>query len=102
MGVSLELPTTFHSVELFGSSIFLSVEAQPDSIKYPFAELLGFNKTTFSEDSILVLYFLNVKSSITAPFNDIDPKIFSFSTLILLFTLRASILDIFLTLIYFL
>ena len=40
---------------------------------------LGPNKITLSSSSRFTLYFLKVKSSIDAPFKDIDPIILLFS-----------------------
>ena len=55
---------------------------------------LGPNKVTLSSSSRLTLYFLKVKSSIDAPFKDIDPIILLFSNWILLLSLNASSLEI--------
>ena len=60
----------------FGISIFLSLVINPLSIKYPSLVFLGAKSLTLSELSKATLYFLKVRSSITAPFKDIEPTIF--------------------------
>ena len=59
----------------FGISTFLSVVINPLSTKYPCSEFLGANKFTFSFPFKTILYSLKVRSSIAAPFKDIDPII---------------------------
>ena len=59
----------------FGTSIFLSVVIKPLSITYPSLELRGVRNFTFSSLSKLTLYSLKVRSSIAAPFKEIDPTI---------------------------
>jgi hypothetical protein len=51
----------------------------PLSIKYPSLVFLGDKSLTFSSLSKATLYFLKVKSSIAAPFKEIEPTIFWFS-----------------------
>ena len=77
--VSLLFPDTDHTEFEFGISIFLSVVINPLSIKYPSLVFLGDKSLTFSSLSRATLYSLKVKSSIAAPFKDIDPIILSFS-----------------------
>ena len=59
----------------FGILTFLSVVINPLSTKYPCSEFLGANKFTFSFPFKTTLYSLKVRSSIAAPFKDIDPII---------------------------
>ena len=92
--VSLLFPDTDHIEFEFGISIFLSVVINPLSIKYPSLVFLGDKSLTFSSLSKATLYFLKVKSSIAAPFKEIEPTMFWFSNWILLLWLKASSLVI--------
>ena len=92
--VNLLFPISDHKESEFGISIFLSEVTNPLSIKYPSSMFLGFNKTTFSLLSNSVLYCLNVKSSMMAPFKDIEPRILLFSKFTLSFWFIASTLEI--------
>ena len=69
-------PDTDQTEFEFGMSIFLSEVINPLSIKYPSLVFLGAKSLTFSSLSKATLYSLKVKSSIAAPFKDIEPKIF--------------------------
>ena len=92
--VNLLFPRTDQTELEFGISIFLSVVINPLSIKYPSLVFLGDKSLTFSSLSRATLYSLKVKSSIAAPFKDIDPIILWFSNWILLLWLKASSLEI--------
>ena len=81
--VSLLLPLIDQIVSEFGTFIFLSDVTKPLSIRYPSSIFLGPNKVILSSLSRFTLYFLKVKSSIDAPFKDIEPMILSFSNWIL-------------------
>ena len=76
--VSLFFPDTDHTEFEFGISIFLSVVINPLSIRYPSLVFLGDKSLTFSSPSKTTLYSLKVKSSIAAPFKEIEPTIFWF------------------------
>ena len=91
--VNLLFPSIDHTESELGISIFLSEVTNPLSIKYPSSIFLGFNKITFSLLSNSVLYFLNLKTSMIAPFRDIEPIIFLFSKFILSFWFIASSLE---------
>ena len=73
------LAATDHTEFEFGISIFLSVVINPLSIKYPSLVFLGDKSLTFSSLSKATLYSLKVKSSIAAPFKEIEPIMFWFS-----------------------
>ena len=72
----------------------LSVDIKPLSIRYPSLELRGERNFTFSLLSKLTLYSLKVRSSIAAPFKEIDPIILWFSNKTLSLSFKASSLDI--------
>ena len=93
--VNLLFPETFQTVEASGMSIFLLVLTKPLSIKYPSSTFLGFNKVILSLPLSSILYSLKVKSSIAAPFKEIDPTTLPFSNWILLFSFKASVLESF-------
>ena len=92
---NLLFPETFQIVDESGTSIFLLVLTKPLSIKYPSSKFLGLNKVTFSLPLSSTLYSLNVKSSIVAPFKEIEPIILLFSNSILSFSFNASFLESF-------
>ena len=71
--VNFLFPDIDQIVSAVGISIFLSVVIKPLSIKYPFVAFLGAKSFIFSLLSKLTLYSLKVKSSIAAPFKEIDP-----------------------------
>ena len=88
--VNFLFPETDQIESAFGISIFLSVVIKPLSIIYPSLELRGARNFTFSSLSKLTLYSLKVRSSIAAPFNEIDPTILWFSNWILSLCCNAS------------
>ena len=92
---NLLLPFIDQIVSEFGTSIFLSDVIKPLSTKYPSSIFLGLNSVTFLLLSKSILYFLKVRSSIEAPFSEIDPITLWFSNWILLFWFKASSLEIF-------
>ena len=69
-------PDTDQTELEFGISIFLSEVIKPLSIKYPSLVFLGVKRVTFSSLFKATLYSLKVKSSIAAPFKEIEPTIF--------------------------
>ena len=92
--VNLLFPCTDQIVLALGISIFLSLVIKPLSTRYPSLVFLGAKSLTFSSLSKLTLYSLNVKSSIAAPFKDIDPTTLWFSNWILSLWPKASSLEI--------
>ena len=90
--VNFLFPETFQIVEASGISIFLLVLTKPLSIKYPSSTFLGLNKIILLSPLSSTLYSLKVKSSIAAPFKEIDPTTLLFSNWILLFFFKASVL----------
>ena len=88
--VNFLFPRIFHTVEEFGTSIFLLFVTNPLSIKYPSSKFLGLRRITFSLSLSFLLYCLKVKSSIVAPTREIDPIILSFSNFTLSFSVSPS------------
>ena len=86
-GFNFLLPSIVHNVFESGTSIFFELVAQPVSTKYPLWIFFGLNKITLSVPLRVSVYFLNTRSSIIPPTNEIDPSILSFSnsTLLVLF-----------------
>ena len=76
--VSFLFPSTFQIEEAFGTSIFLLLETNPLSIKYPSVIFLGLKSVTFSSLFNSALYSLKVRSSIAAPLSEIDQQRYHF------------------------
>ena len=93
--VKVLLPFTVQTELFDGTFTLLPILVHPVSIKKPFSVSEGYKKTVLSPSTTFCLCFLKEMSSITAPVNDRDPIIFSFSIFILLLLFKASSLDIF-------